>query len=59
MNIYKKSDLTKSVSIPLEKSIESDSKLRIEFMPLEPVEHQIDITDNGSSIEGLKFTTLV
>lgn len=39
-------------SIPAEKIVESDSKLRVKFVPLECNEHVIDIQDNGVSIEG-------
>lgn len=60
MNVYTEKEksefgqtsIAKLVNLPVEKIIENDSKLRIKFVPLEPVEHLIDITDNGTSIEG-------
>ncbi len=44
--------IQKMISLPVEKTIESDAKLRVKFVPLEEVEHLIDITDNSVSIEG-------
>ncbi len=44
--------IQKMISLPVEKTIETDAKLRVKFVPLEPIEHLIDITDNSVSIEG-------
>lgn len=41
-----------SKAVAFEKFVESDSNLRIRFVPLEPGEHTIDIRENGKSIEG-------
>lgn len=38
-------------SLRVEKFIESNNRLRIKFVPIEPVEHTIDIIENGKSIE--------
>lgn len=46
-------------NVPVEKTIEADSKLRIRFIPLEPIEHILDITDNGLSIEGDDCTDIL
>ena len=42
----------KFVYLPVEKIMDSDAKLRLKFLPLEPVEHVVDIIDNDVSIEG-------
>lgn len=38
-------------SLRVEKIIENKNRLRIKFVPVEPVEHIIDITENGKSLE--------
>ena len=37
-------------SLRVEKFAESNNRLRIKFIPIEPVEHTIDVTENGKSI---------
>lgn len=45
---------TKKINyLQVEKIIDKNNKLRIKFVPLEPVEHIIDIVDNGISIESM------
>ena len=38
-------------SLRVEKIIENSNKLKIKFVPVEPFEHSIDITENGKSLE--------
>jgi hypothetical protein len=42
----------KTISVPVEKTIESDCKLRVKFVPLEASDYLIDVNSNGVSIEG-------
>ncbi len=42
-------------SLRVEKVVENQNKLRIKFVPVEPVEHIIDITENGKSLESKKI----
>ena len=42
-------------SLRVEKIIENSNKLKIKFVPVEPVEHSIDITENGKSLESNFF----
>ncbi|RNA20284.1 Filamin/ABP280 repeat containing protein [Brachionus plicatilis] len=44
--------IAKLINLPVEKIIQSDSKLRLKFVPLHASEHVINIVDNGISIEG-------
>lgn len=53
----KKCELAKC--LPLEKFVDSDSKLRVRFVPQDLGEHLIDIKDNGKSIEGFPVTVNV
>jgi hypothetical protein len=46
-------------SVAHEKTIESDSKLRVKFVPLDSIEHVVDIADNGVSIEGFPLRLAV
>ena len=41
-----------SSPVAFEKSVESDVKLRVKFVPVNMGEHVIDILENGVSIEG-------
>lgn len=46
-------------SLRVEKFIESNNRLRIKFIPIEPVEHSIDIIENGQSIPSMKLVLKV
>lgn len=41
-----------AVELPFEKTVDSDTKLRVRFVPVETGEHVIEIADNGKPIEG-------
>jgi hypothetical protein len=43
---------TQSIQAVVEKSC--NTKLKLKFIPLEPVEHIIDVTDNDVPIESIK-----
>ncbi len=52
VKVYPKNKKAENSALEIEKTLESDSKLRIKFVPIESVEHIIDIIDNNVSIEG-------